>query len=72
MPRHPKFEEHRWLGDKRSFVVYDTDDAAQFAEIEQAPIDKIASFGPDELREARNRGYRPASSTEEREESIDA
>ena len=57
MQRHPKFEEHRYLGDKRSFVVYDCDDDAQFAAALEIPLEKIASFGPDELPEARNRGY---------------
>ena len=62
MPRHKRFEEHRWLGDKRSQVVHDVD-----AESE-CPIDEIVAaqagtcFGPDLLAEARNRGYQPCGS----------
>lgn len=63
MARHPRFEEHRWLGDKSSFVVYDCDDDEQFAVIEAVPLEQIASFGPDDVNEARNRGYRPVPGT---------
>lgn len=57
-----RFEHTRWLGDKRTQVVYDVDAAPQ------EPIDDIVAaeagqtFGPDTLVEARNRGYRPHSS----------
>ncbi len=61
MARRPaRFGHHRWLGDKRSLVVHDLEDA----ELEQAVVDELmtsgqfASFGPDTLPEARNRGYR--------------
>jgi hypothetical protein len=60
MPRHPRFEEHRYLGDKRSFIYYDCDDPDEFAEVEKIPIEKIASFAPDIEPEARNRGFRRA------------
>jgi hypothetical protein len=60
MPRHPKFEEHRYLGDKRHFVFYDCDDEAQYAEIEQVPLEKLQSFAPDTEAEARNRGWAAA------------
>lgn len=56
---HPKFEGHRYLGDKRTFRLYDTEDDAQLEEIKSVPIEKIASFGPDTVDEARNRGFRP-------------
>ncbi len=59
MARHPRFAEHRFLGDKRTLVVYDCDDDAQLALVEAVPLEKIASFGPDELAEARNRCFRP-------------
>lgn len=58
MARPKRFEEHRWLGDKRTQVVHDMDASAA------CPIDEIvaaqagACFGPDLLAEARNRGYR--------------
>ena len=62
MTRPSRFEHFRYLGDKRTQVVYDLDDPA----LDPAIIDDIllaesfASFGPDTLDEARNRGYRLA------------
>lgn len=47
-------------------IVYDCDDAGQFARLEARLGDDnllgrnlIQSFGPDTLAEARNRGFRP-------------
>ncbi len=59
MPRHPRFEDHRYLGDKRVFVVYDCNDNTQYLKIEGVPLESLASFAPDVLSEARNRGYHP-------------
>lgn len=59
MERPSRFEETRFLGDKRVQVVYDLDDVE-----DESVIDELASsshgqtFGPDTLAEARNRGYR--------------
>lgn len=56
--RHPKFEHSRLLGDKRTQLVYDLDaweDEDVINEIVDAGV--ALSFGPDELPEARNRGY---------------
>jgi hypothetical protein len=61
MERPTRFEHHRYLGDKRSQVVYDLDhwdDAAVIDELMEA--ETFLCFGPDELSEARNRGYRLA------------
>jgi len=61
MTRPVRFEHFRWLGDKRSQVVYDLD----ADDLDPAVIDELmaseqfAAFGPDTLPEARNRGYRP-------------
>lgn len=58
MERPAKFEHTRFLGDKRTQLVYDLDTWA-----DEAIIDEIVSaetglcFGPDTLAEARNRGY---------------
>jgi hypothetical protein len=58
MERPTKFEHTRFLGDKRTQLVYDLDSWA-----DEAIIDEIVSaetglcFGPDTLAEARNRGY---------------
>ncbi len=62
MDRPTRFEHNRWLGDKRTQLVYDIDDEATDPE---AIADLMAAetylcFGPDTLAEARNRGYRPA------------
>ncbi len=59
MERPGRYEEFRYLGDKRIQVVYDLDGATD-AEV----INSLANspwgqtFGPDSLAEARNRGYR--------------
>jgi hypothetical protein len=68
MERPAKFEHTRWLGDRRTQVVYDVDNI-----VEPEIIDELLSvervdglygvpwtcFAPDTLAEARNRGYRP-------------
>ncbi len=57
----------RFVGDKRSQIAYDMesepDDPAVAQQIAAAVADIVsaqsyATFGPDELPEARNRGYR--------------
>ena len=61
MERPTKFEHHRWLGDKRTQVVYDLDadlDPAVIAELMES--ERYLCFGPDTLAEARNRGYKAA------------
>jgi hypothetical protein len=58
MERPTKFEHTRFLGDKRTQLVYDVDNWE-----DPAVIDEIVAaetglcFGPDTLVEARNRGY---------------
>lgn len=62
--RPGKFEHFRWVGDKRTRIVYDVDnlsDASIIDELMEAGT--YASFGPDTLAEARNRGYRPFNGT---------
>lgn len=60
MDKPSRFEHNRFLGDKRSQVVYDLD-----GDIDQSVLDELMaseqflSFGPDTLAEARNRGYKP-------------
>jgi hypothetical protein len=62
MTRPGRFEDHRYLGDKRTQVVYDLDnvDEAGLADAiaELMASERFAAFGPDTLAEARNRGYR--------------
>lgn len=62
MDRPTKFEHTRWLGDKRSQVVYDVDnlsDADAHLVEDLMAAESFACFGPDTLAEARNRGYKP-------------
>ena len=64
MTRPARFEDFRYLGDKRKQVVYDLDLADADPDV-AAAVDELleseqfAAFGPDTLAEARNRGYRP-------------
>ena len=61
--RPTRFESYRYLGDKRTQVVYDldlVDDASlQPAIDELMASEQFAAFSPDTLPEARNRGYHP-------------
>ena len=58
--RPTRFGRHRYVGDKRTQVVYDVDDPL----LDQAVIDELAHseqficFAPDTLAEARNRCYK--------------
>ena len=59
MERPARFENSRFLGDKRVQVVYDLDDVYDEVVIgELANGPHALAFGPDTLAEARNRGYR--------------
>lgn len=70
MQRPSKFAHTRYLGDKRTQLVYDIDSID--GEIYAAIIDDIVNqevglcFGPDTLPEARNRGYKLATSAKKR------
>ena len=58
MERPVRFEHTRYLGDKRTQLVYDLDtwgDPAVIADIVAAETGLC--FGPDTEAEARNRGY---------------
>ena len=62
MERPTRFEHTRFLGDKRTQLVYDLDvwtDAAVIDDIVNSQSGLC--FGPDTLAEARNRGYRLAT-----------
>lgn len=61
MDRLGKFEHHRFVGDKRTQIVYDIDETTDEAAIEELMAsEQYLAFSPDTLAEARNRGYRPA------------
>jgi hypothetical protein len=61
--RPTRFAHNRYVGDKRTQVVYDLD-VADTDPLLAAAIDELvaseqfATFGPDTMVEARNRGYR--------------
>lgn len=64
MERPGKFAHFRWVGDKRTQIVYDVDnltDAGIIDELMEAGT--YTCFAPDTLAEARNRGYRPFEGT---------
>jgi hypothetical protein len=58
MERPTRFEHSRFLGDKRTQLVYDLDEWTDVSAIDDIIANDVgASFGPDTLAEARNRGY---------------
>ncbi|MED5362215.1 MAG: hypothetical protein VX760_06685 [Actinomycetota bacterium] len=57
-----EIEGHRFIGDKRIQRVHDLEICTnQDASTDICAARTYATFGPDELREARNRGYKPAA-----------
>jgi hypothetical protein len=59
MRRPTRFEEHRYLGDKRTQFVYDVDEVVDESVIDEiVATNRALAFAPDTLAEARNRGYR--------------
>ena len=66
MARLKRFESHRYLGSRDDMKVYDTDDLGQaetlgerIAAADLVGKNLIQTFAPDELSEARNRGFKP-------------
>ncbi len=58
MERPSRFEHTRFLGDKRTQLVYDLDSWTDVAVIDEIVAAETGlCFGPDTLVEARNRGY---------------
>lgn len=58
MDRPPRFAHARFLGDKRTQLVYDLDHWTDVSIINDIVATEVGlSFGPDTLPEARNRGY---------------
>ena len=58
MERPLRFEHSRYLGDKRTQLVYDLHTWTDEAVIDDIVAAEVgATFGPDTLVEARNRGY---------------
>lgn len=68
MSRLKRFESHRYVGTRDDMIVYDTDDPVQGAALEgRARSDDLfrrnllQTFAPDDLAEARNRGFKRVS-----------
>lgn len=66
MARIKRFEAHRFVGSRDDMIVHDTDDAAQAEALaERVAADNLykrnllQGFAPDEVAEARNRGFSP-------------
>ena len=63
MEKPMRFEHVRYLGDKRTQRVLDLDaldDETVAAKVQElVASEAFATFGPDTLAEARNRGYKP-------------
>ena len=58
MERPGRFEHTRYLGDKRTQLVYDLDTWTDESVIDDIVANEVGiCFGPDTLAEARNRGY---------------
>ncbi len=67
MSRPTRFEHFRYVGDKRTQVVYDLDmygaDPDVTADVDDLlESEQFIAFSPQTLAEARNRGYRPDAS----------
>ena len=66
MGRIAKFENYRFLGNRKNMRVYDCDNQEEFAQIENLINDKdliinnlIQAFAPDNIHEAKYRGFKP-------------
>ena len=66
MGRIAKFENYRFLGNRKNMRVYDCDNQEEFAQLENLINDKdliinnlIQAFAPDNIHEAKNRGFKP-------------
>jgi hypothetical protein len=58
MERPLRFEQFRFVGDKRTQLVYDLDEWDDDGTVEEFVAAGFGiGFGPDTLAEARNRGY---------------
>ena len=67
MERPSRFAHTRFLGDKRTQLVYDLDEWSDAAVIDEIVASEVGlCFGPDTLPEARNRGYTLASAGKSR------
>ena len=66
MGRIAKFENYRFLGNRKNMRVYDCDNQEELAQLENLINNKdliinnlIQAFAPDNIHEAKNRGFKP-------------
>jgi hypothetical protein len=69
MSRLRRFAEFRYVGVRDTMLVYDCDDDDQYRQLSERAASEdlmarnlLSSFAPDELAEARNRGFREVGS----------
>ena len=67
MNRLDRFENIRFVGYRNNMKVYDCDDVEQFEKlsaltnsVDYIKLNLIQSFSPDNIDEAKNRGFKPA------------
>ena len=67
MQRLDRFENSRFVGYRKNMKVYDCDNEEQFEElttltnkVDYIKLNLIQSFSPDNIDEAKNRGFKPA------------
>jgi len=65
--RLDRFENFRFVGFRKNMKVYDCDDVEQFEKlsaltnsVDYIKLNLIQSFSPDNIDEAKNRGFKPA------------
>jgi len=61
-----RFEHHRYVGIRKNMKVYDCNDEKQFESLNEylkdydyVSLNLVQSFSPDNIDEAKNRGFRP-------------
>ncbi len=60
MSRPVRFEHFQHVGDKRSQIVHDLDNAEGGCDIDELMVsEQFLAISPDTVPEARNRGYKP-------------
>ena len=67
MNRLDRFENFRFVGYRKNMKVYDCEDGEQFEKlsaltdsVDYIKLNLIQSFSPDNIDEAKNRGFKPA------------
>ena len=67
MNRLDRFENSRFVGFKKNMKVYDCDSEEQFSKLikmtenlDYLKLNLLQAFSPDNVDEAKNRGFKPA------------